>query len=264
MVSGPSSIGAGIDTSRVHYRPDPGEPAARLSAPPSQTALLVTAQEQRNETRLRSRAIVSGEDILYSRVTFDVGVSISSPVYNAGLTTLVTRKDENGVLPNRTVQVQPTDEEKEPSLAVDENQEDEEKTQNADESTGTPEENDRSSKQELEQEASNLDTEDSRLNRNLTMANLKQKQALEDGKAIEFQQAQREEDSLEREQEEVDKKQRKIELERFEQKLKEFQDSSNQALEDSLSAAIGLLDVMFGFGRDESSSNQEPQPAKVG
>ena len=258
MVSGPSSIGGMGDIPQIHYRPDPGEPAARLSAPPTQTALLVTAQEQRNETRLRSRAVVLGEDIIYSRITFDVGVGNSSPVYNAGLTTLVTRTGSDGVLPGQTSPISsPAEEEQVPSTHEEE---DEEENQAASELSETSSEQDRLSEQELDEEENELESEDTRLNRNLAIAFLKQEQALEDGDPVEFQQAQREASTLERELEELEKEEREIELERFARQLEEFQESTGEVLEDSLSTAIGLLDVMFGLGENNDSPNNQPNP----
>ena len=88
MVSGPTSLSS---SPMMHYRPDPGEPAVRLSATPNQTAFLVVAQEERNEARLRTRALQNGDDILYTQKSFSLGVSGSGVVYNAGLTTVVSR-----------------------------------------------------------------------------------------------------------------------------------------------------------------------------
>ncbi|HQO34659.1 MAG TPA: hypothetical protein PLG59_08365 [bacterium] len=75
----------------IRFTPDPGEPAVDVTATPQQTALLVTAQEQRNETRLRTQALLRGEDVLYSHRTFTLGNRNGYPVYNAGLTTVVSR-----------------------------------------------------------------------------------------------------------------------------------------------------------------------------
>ena len=65
---------ASLQNPVLHYRLDPGEPGIRTSAPASQSALLVHAQEQRNETRLVRNAINRGEVVVDSSKTFTPGV----------------------------------------------------------------------------------------------------------------------------------------------------------------------------------------------
>ncbi len=89
-------IGAqGNNSPTIHFRPDPGEPAVRLSAPANQTAQLVTGQEQRNETRLRSRALVKGDEVIFSRRSFTPGVEGGDLAVTSGLTTVSFREGAN-------------------------------------------------------------------------------------------------------------------------------------------------------------------------
>lgn len=85
----------GNDSPTIRFRPDPGEPAVRLSAPANQTAQLVTGQEQRNETRLRSRALVKGDEVIFSRRSFTPGVEGGDMAVTSGLTTVSFREGAN-------------------------------------------------------------------------------------------------------------------------------------------------------------------------
>ena len=73
------------------FRLDPGEPGLLNSAPASQAALRVTAQEQRNLRRLESEAIMAGRVILASGTSF--GRAFAGPylTITSGLTTVVSR-----------------------------------------------------------------------------------------------------------------------------------------------------------------------------
>ena len=44
----------------------------------------MTAQEQRNETRLRLQALARGEDVIYSNRTFTLGLQRSQPGLQRG------------------------------------------------------------------------------------------------------------------------------------------------------------------------------------
>ncbi len=248
MVSGPSAVGS---TPIINFRPDPGEPAVRLSAREPQTAGLVAGQELRNETRLRLRAIARGDDVLFTNRTFTLGLGQTSPVFQAGLTSVVTRSDPNGAAPNQ--RFAPT-----PAGGNQEAQQSEEGRQTG-EAEETEEDNPLEPKsllegeatekteEELEQEERDLESEDSRLERNLAQARLQQERALELGNLNQLQRAQREEEELEREQDELDKELQQVELDRLEKQLEETLGATNQAITDNLEAAIGPLDVLFGL-----------------
>ncbi len=248
MVAGPSAIGS---TPQVHFRPDPGEPAARLSAPEHQTAGLVTTQEQRNETRLRLRALISGDDVLYTRRTFTQTYGENSPVFNAGLTTVVSRTDGNGFVPDNTLVPSESGEN-----GVNQTEEEgEEKETNGLQAEEESQNALQPSEEELEEKERELENEDARLDRNLTRAQLEQNQALESNNPAQFRQAKQEEDEIEREQEEVEREKNEVELQKMAAQLKELLNSTNQALEDNAQAAFGLLDVMFGFDKENQSQD---------
>ncbi|MBI1388965.1 MAG: hypothetical protein GC154_11005 [bacterium] len=252
MVSAPSPIGS---IPVVNYRPDPGEPAARLNAPQTQTAGLVTIQEQRNETRLRAQALARGEDIIYSNRTFTLGVGNVSPVYVGGLTTVVTQSDSNGFAPD--FQPQPASASDNPiNQAQQVQQTDSEKQSKQDQGLAPkdPEETAEPTKQELQQKKREIETDEQRLDRNLTLARLQQRDAIDRGDPAQFEQANRKENQLKREQEQVDRDKRENELKLLEKR------SQTGASDTALPArnqgnGSGVLDVLFGFnqpGRDQS------------
>jgi len=80
-----------INNPVLGFRLDPGEPGLLSSAPASQAALRVTAQEQRNLRRLESEAIMAGRVILASGTSF--GRAFAGPylTITSGLTTVVSR-----------------------------------------------------------------------------------------------------------------------------------------------------------------------------
>jgi predicted ATP-dependent endonuclease of OLD family len=246
MVSGPSPIGS---IPILNYTPDPGEPAARLSAPQTQTASLVTSQELRNETRLRRQAVNNGEDIIYSNKSYDLTLGKMSPVYNAGLTTVVSRPDGNGFLPDIQAVITPVQQEEDkPAQALQE-------TENPDEDNPLPthsmdavQKELMPSEEELEEEKQELNNEDERLQRNLTQAAVEKDQALKTGNLFQFQSARREESLLERAQQQIDKQERQVEITKQEARLRDFQETSTHILSQNMDAAAGLLDVMFGLG----------------
>ncbi|MDP8244959.1 MAG: hypothetical protein P9L94_12810 [Candidatus Hinthialibacter antarcticus] len=249
MVSGPTAVSG---NSLIQFRPDPGEPAARLKAPETQTALLVTAQEQRNETRLRSQAIARGDDIVFSNRTFTLGVGNLSPIYNGGLTTVSTRSDANGFAPDNP-----------PSASANETSqtEDEPVEQDARAIPEDPEEAVQPSEEELQREEQSLDNDESRLERNLTRAQVEQEQAIQSADPVQFQQAQRDEAQLEREQETLDREKRRNELDQAEQRLQGFLEDASGALQDSANAAAGVLDVLFGLNAPTVADSSAPAPA---
>ncbi len=242
MVFGPAGV---MTQPMMRFRPDPGEPAVRLTARPHESAGLVTAQEQRNETRLRLQALARGEDIIYSNRTFTLGVSGVSPVYNAGLTTVVSRVDENGFAPDNLQNQAEEEDEQQVGQA-------EEETNNIFEAIA-PEETDptQPSEEELQREELDLQNEDSRIERNLTRARLEKDQAAADRDPFDLEQTKREENRLARELEEIDREQRKVKLEKQAQQMEETQQTAANAINDNLAAASGLLNVMFGFGSED-------------
>ncbi|MBZ0258837.1 CCDC90 family protein [bacterium] len=253
MVSGPSALSG---NSLIRYRPDPGEPAARLTAPETQTALLVTSQEQRNETRLRAQAIARGDDVVFSNRTFTLGVGNYSPIYNGGLTTVSTRSDANGFAPDSVPVATATDE---PSQTEDEPVEEEARAVPED-----PQEAAEPTEEELQQEQQNLDNEESRLERNLTRAQLEQDQALQSADGVQYQQAERDQAQIEREQDDLDREKRQNELDQIDQRLQDSLDTATSALLGSANAASGVLDILFGLNSPTTIANTAPTPALAG
>ncbi len=249
MVSGPSAISG---NSLIQFRPDPGEPAARLKAPETQTALLVTAQEQRNETRLRAQAVARGDDIVFSNRSFTLGVGNLSPIFNGGLTTVTTRSDPNGFRPD----IQPTASSNETEPTEDEPVEQEARAVPED-----PEEATQPSEEELQREELTLDNEESRLERNLTRAQVEQEEAIQSADPVQFQQAEREQAQLERDQQELDREKSQNELEQLEQRLENFLDDAGDAIQGSADAAAGVLDVLFGLSNQNTLDTTAPVPA---
>ncbi|MEW6235954.1 MAG: hypothetical protein AB1656_11245 [Candidatus Omnitrophota bacterium] len=246
MVNGPTAIGS---SPQIHYRPDPGEPAVRLSAPPQQTAGLVTAQEQRNETRLRSRAIISGQDILYSKRTFTLSYGDGSPVYNAGLTTVVTRSDANGFLPDNPLQS---------ADAQGNGGNGQEDGENVDAANGVqpasnPQQALQPTEDELNQTKQDLENDDARLARNLARAQLEQGQAMQSGNPIQFEQAQRKQQEIARQLEENEKDKREVELDKMAVKMQDALDSAGADVEENGNTVAGMLDALFGLRNGSSA-----------
>jgi len=229
----------------MYFKPDLGEPAARLAATEAQSAGLVSTQEQRNETRLRMRAMAQGEDVLFTNRTFTLGVGDVSPTINGGLTTVVTRTDSNGFLPNSVYQPQAPS--KDEMQAADESEE----TQVgfdplADSSTTQLQNAAQQTDEELEEQEQDLESEDQRLERNITMARMEMERAIQSGNPAQIEETRREEAKLEREIENNEKEKREVELERLQQNLDDFQQDSDQILEQNLAAATGVLNLLSG------------------
>lgn len=263
MVSGPGGVSSlqYQPQQQINFRPDPGEPAVRLSAPPQQTAGLVSSQEQRNETRLLLRALTEGDDVLYSKRTFTLGVGNNSPVFNAGLTTLVSRDDPNGFAPDQTISAVASQSELRDSLEAEAESGEEE-----DETTPLSTEEDTSpllgaveeDEDELESEETEIENEDQRVERNLSIAQIEQQQAVRNGDPVQAEQAERDLKRLEREAEEVDKEKKENEQKQLELRLQELQGTASDAIEDTLESALGIVGVLFGLGED---NNQDENPA---
>ena len=256
MVSAPGGISQSLSPGQnIRFRPDPGEPAVRLSAPPQQTALLVSYQEQRNETRLRNRAVAEGNDVVFSKRTFTLGVGQGSPVYNGGLTTVYFREDPNGVLPNQNATAVQGEKNRITSAP------EEDQAASNDNPPASMQEAVRPSPDELKAEAQELDNEDARLSRNLTGAVLEQNLAMQNGDTIEAQQAQRKMNQLARDLSDLNEEQRKNELDQLEARM---QDALNSPTGDVLNttpnnapSASDILGVLFGLPAGQT----QPSPA---
>jgi hypothetical protein len=211
----------------------------RLSAPQHQTALLVTYQEQRNETRLRQNAVRSGEDILYSVKTYDLRVGQASPVYEAGLTTVVTRPDTNGFLPDRAAVARREGETENPDTKDASPGGESSQAEEASQANQPTE-------QDLLEEEQILQNEDARLARNLAQAQLEKEQALAQGNVLQYQIVSRQESQLEQQKTEVEEQEQ-----RNEQQKTEIQHSSKPRpsglVPSSPSATLGWAEVLFGF-----------------
>jgi hypothetical protein len=228
----------------MHFKPDPGEPAVRLAATEAQSAGLVSTQEQRNETRLRMRAMAQGEDVLFTNRTFTLGVGDVSPTINGGLTTVVTRTDSNGFLPNSVYQPQaPSNDEMQ---AADESEETQVGFDPLADSSTDLQNAAQPSEDELEEQEQDLESEDQRLERNITMARMEMDRAIQSGNPTQIEETRREEAKLEREMDDNEKEKRSVELERLQQKMDDFQQDADQVLEQNLAAATGILDLFSG------------------
>lgn len=253
MVSGPTSISS---APVMHFRPDPGEPAARLSAKESQSAGLVTLQEQRNETRLRMRAMSQGEDIIFSQRTFSLGLGSNSPTVNGGLTTVVTKPDRNGFLPDTVYQPQAPQ-----SNQSNSSEETDETTPESQTAEGTSEDIQSAaqpSKEELDQKKTDVESENRQLERNLLRAQLEKDRAYQNGDAVQAQQADQKQADLERKIEDNEEEKKKVEQEQALEESKDFQQNTGQILSENVAAASSVLGVLLGGG-DLQQAPSAPQ-----
>lgn len=251
MVSGPTSIQR---TPVMHFRPDPGEPAARLSAPESQSAGLVTLQEQRNETRLRLRAMSQGEDIVFSKRTFSLGLGSSSPTINGGLTTVLTKSDRNGYLPDTVYRPQaPQQNLPNSSEETDEATPDSENASEDIQSATQP------SKEELDQQKSDVESENRQLERNLLRAQMEKDRAYQNGNAVQAQQADRKQTDLEQKMENNDEEKRKVEQELVRQESQPYRPNTGPIRSENVSAATSILGALFGGGGNLQQAPNAPQ-----
>ena len=238
MVSGPTSIGNSVPI--INYKPDPGEPAVRLSAPENRSAYLVINQELRNQNRLRAEALEKGEDIIYSNVSFHVTTGKNGPVFNSGLTTVVSKSKAQKESATYTKPVQSG------------NGQSSESTNNTNQTNAlTPNSLSQSkpAEKQLQQQKQKIDNEDARLERNLTEARLTKEQALTTGNPLQFQNAKQKENQIEQDKEDITKEKRKNDQEQAQIRMM----VSNQQTDISpASPAQGLLDVMFGLGNNAS------------
>ena len=205
----------------IRFKPDPGEPAVDVTASPRQSAYLVTAQEQRNETRLRNRAILRGEQVLYSRRAFNQTYENGSVVYTGGLTTVVSR--DRPVSPFRQAQAsrQTPASEDEAAGAVraeDEGRESSPAKRFAAEAAQESEQDLAADKRELSIRKGDLENRKER-------AETRAARAADQGDPLQLRAAQREAKELERRAEMIDREQRKVELQRMEARRREAREA---------------------------------------
>ena len=245
MVSGPAAIGSSVPV--INYKPDPGEPAVRLSAPENRSAYLVINQELRNQNRLRQEALAKGEDIVYSNVSFHVSVGKNGPVFNSGLTTVVSKappQKESAIYskPAQTGGNQATE------AAAANNQANNKITANSPEQSKPPE-------KQLQQQKQKIDNEDARLERNLTEARLVKEQALDQGNPLQFQNAKQKENQIEQDKEDITKAKRKNEQEQVQARMMSSRQATGNSQNQAASPTQGMLDVMFGLGNGSIQIN---------
>jgi len=195
----------------IRFKPDPGEPAVDVTASPRQTAYLVTAQEQRNETRLRNRAILRGEEIIYSRRTFTQTYQDGAVVFTGGLTTVVSRPRQTN--PVHRLSAQPQDPGPEGagmgSLQRGETAEEGSPVRQA--AIQATEK----TQQDLAQVERELSTEQGRVENRKERAEAQLHQAAVDGDVLQMQSAARKLNELERREDAIQREERKVELEQI-------------------------------------------------
>jgi hypothetical protein len=82
---------------RVFFKLDPGEPGTLRSARASETAIRVTAQEQRNLNRLTSEAAREGRRVVFADARFRYGVDGQFASIRSGQTTVRSALGEAGL-----------------------------------------------------------------------------------------------------------------------------------------------------------------------
>jgi hypothetical protein len=230
----------------IRFKPDPGEPAVDVTASPRQTAYLVTAQEQRNETRLRNRAVLQGDEILYSRRTFHQTYQNGAVVYTGGLTTVVTRERRGNPLHEATVQRQGSGRQDTGVGAV----QGEEESQHSSPMRQIATDATKQTEQELAQYKRELSIQRVRVDNRRERAEAQLEQAVQDGDILQTQWAQREVDGLERREDAIKREEVKVEQERLQQRLEEAQSEVNTALPKDLGPAARSPGGLYGEERD--------------
>lgn len=247
MALGPVGAASYSDSQIIRYRPDPGEPAVRLAAPANQSALLVTTQEQRNETRLRAQAVVSGDQILFSNRTFTPGLVGGDQAITAGLTTIVTREGANLPNPETAYAVQGgrslTDKARD-ELEGQGDKEEQDET--------TPAENalaqttDAGRQNEIEQDSDDIERELDDVESDRVEAEAKESEAAATGSLLEVQQSRAKQARLDLEEDRLEREKRQLELERFSRRIAEADEDLASVLDGSLAAAVSPLAALFG------------------
>ena len=222
----------------IRYRPDPGEPAVDVTASPRQSAYLVTAQEQRNETRLRNRAILRGEEVLYSHRTFTQGYQNGKAVYNGGLTTVVSRKRQT----NPLIEAAAQNRENNKVQATPDAQETAQPSSIKDLLTEATEKDD----QDIERDRQELNVQQGHIENRKERAAVDLKQAAEDGDLIQAQFAKQKMNELDRRENAIEREDNKMALEQFQSRLKDAQKLMQDAIQENAGAASKVLGVLYG------------------
>lgn len=224
----------------IRFKPDPGEPAVDVTASPRQTAYLVTAQEQRNETRLRNRAILRGEEVLYSHRAFSQTYQDGAVVYTGGLTTVVSRQRQANPIREWAGRLQEAAAQQNTPPDEPPGEQETDRLDDRQASIASTKE----TEQDLAQKERelNLQHDQVELWKERTKADLKE--AAEEGDAARMRSAERKVDELERREHAIEREERKVELERFRQRLEDAQQTISKALLDNAgqpAKIIGLL-----------------------
>jgi len=231
----------------IRFTPDPGEPAVDVTATPRQTAFLVTAQEQRNETRLRTRALLRGEDVLYSHRTFTQGNRNGYPVYNAGLTTVVSRdRPANPIIEAEREQ------DRDNRVAPERNTEKAEETSPQDKMRATAQ---GPNTQDIERDKRTLDIQQDRVENKKEQTERQLEQAMSEGDLIETLAAKRKVSELERKEERIDREKRKVELDRLRKNFESAQQTAGNAVSGNLGTVATLLGASYGGGQGSIPSS---------
>ncbi len=232
----------------IRFQPDPGEPAVSVTATPRNTAYLVTAQEQRNETRLRNQALARGEDVLYSYRTFTFGYSNNSPIYSGGLTTVVSRSGKDNSLLHP--EIQPAAQQQDNQSVGVASEEEEENTHP--ESIALQDTN--KDEQDLQENRQDLRVQRARVTNQKERAENEANRAARQGDPVEYRQTQSEIRELDRRESEIRREERKVELQRFEKQLEETQQSLLHGIKENAGIAGRILGVRYGESQDSQSS----------
>lgn len=245
MALGPVGATSYNNSQVIRFQPDPGEPAVRLAAPANQSALLVTSQEQRNETRLRSQAVISGDQILFSNRTFTPSVVGGDQAITAGLTTIVTREGANQPNPEAAMAAQNdrslTDRARD--VLEGNSEEEDQRTPAQDALVKTADANQQNA---IDRDADEVDRELDQVESDREEAESKESEAAAYGSPLEVQQSRAEQARLELEESQLEREKRQLDLERFGQRVQEANEDFASVLEGSLAAATGPLAALFG------------------
>lgn len=88
----PEPITAIVSNPKVAYRLDPDEPGLARPASATNSAYTVVAQESHNRARLKSQALLRGDQVVLLKTDYKVQRVGSFNVVVGGLTTIVTRE----------------------------------------------------------------------------------------------------------------------------------------------------------------------------
>lgn len=242
----------------INFRPDPGEPAVRLSAPANQTALLVSAQELRNETRLRSRALANGDEVLFSNRTFTPGVEGGDSAIVAGLTSVTFREGANR--PDIGLQDQVTISDEARDALVGNPLETEGAGEDAENQTASPIEQAREEAEEdadptapreekdIAEDEDIVEREREGVQNDREEAEREEEDGQREGSPVAVQQARAEQARLDLEERELDRQERRLDVEKLASRLRELNEGIGTALTGNADAAAGPLAALYNGG----------------